>query len=52
MSSRFSSSPLGPYARLASWALGGAALGGCEEAQERERNAAMVAVEEQRAGKQ
>jgi hypothetical protein len=31
---------------------GGGALGGCEEAEERKEGAAMVAVEEQRIGKQ
>jgi hypothetical protein len=34
------------------WAFEGGALGGCEEVEEREEDEAMVAVEEQRTGKQ
>jgi hypothetical protein len=40
------------YVQLSFWAFGEGALGGCKEAQELEGDAAMVAAEEQRTGKQ
>jgi hypothetical protein len=40
------------YAQLSFWAFREDVLGGCEEAHERKEDAAMVAAEEQRTGKQ